>query len=688
MSLLLRSSALRKLGGAAAPRADRRLTPWTFVLAFLVFQVAFYYAYRYGMAFSQAVASPFWFPDSVLLCALLLSPPRVWAIFVLGALPIRVFSEVARDIPLWFLLSTYAIDSVRGVLTALILRRVLKNPLRFETVQEFASFCLWAVVLVPAASALAGAFARQALGHAFWPSWEQWFLGNALAHLVVTPAILYWVFGARWDVRATTRGRWLEGGLLALGLVVSGYVAFGTQSEGPGFADSRFYAPVPFLFWAAIRFGMLGASGAIAAIAFLSVEAALEGRGPFAGHSPGDTAAALQQFLLLRAAPLYLVAILIEQRKGVEQSLRESQERMSLAAMAADLWLWEWDLLKDQIWLTNPGGGHAGAGRFAPMRFETFLQTVHPEDRSEVLGGLSRCRSGADYEGKYRLSLSGRLRWIATVGRVELNASGRVIRIRGVSRDITRSREVEQQVQQQRDELAHLSRVAALGELSGSLAHELNQPLAAILTNAQAAQRFLAQDRHDPKDIREILDDIVADDARASAIIQRLRQLFKRGRIQSEPIEINDLISDALKLAENDLARDAIDLRTELTLDLPPILGDRIQLQQLLLNLIGNACNAMVEGAADGRRLVLRTAPVDGDGVCVSVTDSGPGIPDECLPRIFDPFFTTRPDGMGLGLTVCRTIIGGHRGKLWAENNADRGASFHFVLPCAETATT
>ena len=141
MSLLLRSSALRKLGGAAAPRADRRLTPWTFVLAFLVFQVAFYYAYRYGMSFSQAVASPFWFPDSVLLCALLLSPPRVWAIFVLGALPIRVFSEVARDIPLWFLLSTYAIDSVRGVLTALILRRVLKNPLRFETVQEFASSC-------------------------------------------------------------------------------------------------------------------------------------------------------------------------------------------------------------------------------------------------------------------------------------------------------------------------------------------------------------------------------------------------------------------------------------------------------------------------------------------------------------------------------------------------------------------
>jgi len=696
MSLLLRSSGLLKLVDTDGSRDRRNASFWSAalqgrsalvrsVVTVCVFEIAFYFAYRYGMAFSQAVASPFWFPDSVLLCALLLSRPGAWPVFILGALPIRLFSEVAHDIPLWFLMTTSVIDSVRGILTALVLRRVLKDPIRFETVQEFAAFCLWAVLVIPAATAVGGGLARHALGDDFWSAWERWFLGNAIAHLVVTPAILYWVFRAGWDIRAVNLKRRLEAALLAIGLVVSAYVAFDTPAGVHGFAESRFYAPVPFLFWAAIRFGMSGASGAIVVMAFLAVQAALEGHGPFAGRSPAGTALALQHFLLLRAAPLYLVAILIEQRKRVEQTLRESQERMTLAAMAADLWLWEWDLVEDQIWLTNPGRGQDGVGRFAPMRFDAFMQTVHPDDRAAVMDGLAKCMGGADYEGKYRITLGGRPRWIATVGRIELGPSGKPIRIRGISRDITRSQQVEQQVQQQRDELAQLSRVAALGELSGSLAHELNQPLTAILTNAQAAQRFLAQGRGDPNDIREILSDIVADDQRAAEIIQRLRQLFKRGHVQRQPMEANELVRDALRLAQSELAAQAIDVRTELADDLPPITGDRVQLQQLLLNLIVNACNAMADAAPAGRRLLVRTAVGDGDGIRVTVADSGSGIPPECLPRIFDPFFTTRAEGMGLGLTVCRTIISGHRGKLWAENNLDHGASFHFVVPRSET---
>src|SRR5262245_59871764 len=183
------------------------------LLAFCVFETAFYVAYRYGMSFSQACASPFWFPDSVLLCALLLSRPGSWWLFVLGALPIRLYSEVARDMPFWFLLATFALDSARGLLTDVALRRFLKNPIRFDTVQAFALFCLWAVLLIPAVAAFGGAAARHVLGHDFWPAWEQWFLGDALAHLVVTPAILYWVFGAPWKMRAPGVTRWVEGGL-------------------------------------------------------------------------------------------------------------------------------------------------------------------------------------------------------------------------------------------------------------------------------------------------------------------------------------------------------------------------------------------------------------------------------------------------------------------------------------------
>jgi signal transduction histidine kinase len=654
------------------------------VLAFCLFEAAFHVAYVLGMSFSPTTASPFWFPDSVLLCALLLCPPRFWLLIVLGALPIRVFSAVARDVPLWFLLTTFVIDSVKGVVAALALRRFTKNPLRFETLRDFALFCLWAVLLIPAASAFAGAAAFQALGDDFRVAWERWFLGDALTHLVVTPAILYWVFRPSWSFDAD-RKRWLEAGLLMAGLIVAGYMAFDTRS-GFGFLEPRFYAPVPFLFWAAIRFGMPGATGAVALISFLSVDAALAGRGFFAGQSPAATAHALQHFLLLRAAPLYFVAVLIEQRAAVERSLRESQERTRLAVTAAEIVLSEWDIARDRLWVVDPNPAIAPS---APVRFEEFLQTIHPDDRERYRKRLRDAMRGEGVlEGRYRVVLPGtKVRWMAWAGRIEFDAARNPIRLHAASRDITRRVQVEQQVKQQRDEMAYLSRVALLGELSGSLAHELNQPLAAILSNAQAALRFLNLNRFDPQELREILEDIIADDRRAGDIIRGLRQLFERGRVQQQPVDMNLVVRDVLKLAQTELMITNIDLQTNLA-ELPVVRGDRVQLQQLLLNLISNACNAMSGVEGPGRRLTVSTSFVAEEGVRVTVSDRGHGIDDRDLPRLFEPFFTTRPGGMGLGLTVCRTIVTAHRGRLWAENNADRGASFHFVVPHAEATSS
>ena len=215
--------------------------------------MAYYFAYRYGMSFSQAAASPFWFPDSILLCALLISPPRRWWILILAILPIRLFSEVAVGIPAWFLLATSAINSAKGIVTALVLRWLIDNPLRLKTVREFALFFLFAVLLVPATGAFAGAAVRTAFDHDFWLSWQQWFLGDVLAQLIITPAILYWVFGAPGNLRARSSRRLVEGGLLAAGLIVTGYLATNTEISSVDFTESRFYAPVPFLFWAAIR---------------------------------------------------------------------------------------------------------------------------------------------------------------------------------------------------------------------------------------------------------------------------------------------------------------------------------------------------------------------------------------------------------------------------------------------------
>src|SRR6185312_14413726 len=191
-------------------------------VGFSAFVVAFYFGYRYGMSFSQAAASPFWFPDSILLCALLVSPPRRWWIFVLAPLPIRLFSEVAAGIPYWFLLVTFALDSAKGLLAALALRWCISNPARLESVREYSLFFLIAVLLIPAAVAFGGAAVRSLLSHDFWAAWRQWFLGDALAQLIVTPAILYWIFGAPWKAAAHNVKRWVEGGLLATGLIVTG----------------------------------------------------------------------------------------------------------------------------------------------------------------------------------------------------------------------------------------------------------------------------------------------------------------------------------------------------------------------------------------------------------------------------------------------------------------------------------
>jgi PAS domain S-box-containing protein len=279
------------------------------------------------MSFSQATASHFWFPESVLLCALLLTPRRSWWMFVLGALPIRLILPTEPGMPFWFLFDTFVVDSATGVVTALALQRCLADALRLRTVRDFAIYCLIAVVLVPAGAAFLGAGARDFLGHDYWEAWRQWFLGNALTNLVITPAILYGLLGAARSSKPAPPARWIEGLVVMTGLIVASYVAFETTPAARGFAEPQFYAPIPFLFWAALRFGIPGASAGVAVITIISVTAALRGEGPFAGYSPNDTALALQEFLLLRAAPLYLVGILTEQKAASDEQLTRSEQR-------------------------------------------------------------------------------------------------------------------------------------------------------------------------------------------------------------------------------------------------------------------------------------------------------------------------------------------------------------------------
>jgi two-component system sensor kinase FixL len=247
--------------------------------------------------------------------------------------------------------------------------------------------------------------------------------------------------------------------------------------------------------------------------------------------------------------------------------------------------------------------------------------------------------------------------------------------------DVTERKRVELDAQRSRQELAHFTRVSTMGELTASLAHELNQPLTGILANAQAARRFLDATPPDLTEVHEILSDIIEDDKRAAEVIRRLRDLLRKGESQQLPLDLNTLIRDVAKLVSSDAVIRNVAVTLVLDSDLPPVSGDRIQLEQVILNLLLNGMEAMGESAGDERPLVIRTERTETKGAHVSVRDAGIGLHAGTQELVFEPFYTTKPAGMGMGLAIARSIIEAHGGNIWAANNPARGATFHFTLP-------
>ncbi len=247
--------------------------------------------------------------------------------------------------------------------------------------------------------------------------------------------------------------------------------------------------------------------------------------------------------------------------------------------------------------------------------------------------------------------------------------------------DVSERKRIELEAQRSRQELAHFTRVSTMGELTASLAHELNQPLTGILANAQAARRFLDASPPDLGEVQEILGDIIEDDKRAAEVIQRLRDLLRKGESQQLPLDLNAVIRDVAKLVSSDAVIRNVTLTLVLDPDLPIVIADRVQLQQVILNLLINGMEAMGDTVGGERPLVVRTECTEAKGVHVSVRDAGPGLRDGTQEMVFEPFYTTKPAGMGMGLAIARSIIEAHEGAIWAVNNATRGAAFHFTLP-------
>ena len=528
--------------------------------AALAVAIGYYLAARLGFAFTLQPhpISTLWPPNALLMAALLLAPARWWWVLLGAALPAHLLAELQSGVPLAMVLGWYASNCSEALIGAALVRAFLRAPLRFDSLRSAGVFLLFGVLVAPLASSFLDAGLVTLIGFGegdYWTLVRMRFSSNVLAELTLVPLIVTWATWRPRELRDALPKQLAEIVGVFAGVLTTSVVAFELPLLDANTAPALFYAPLPFLLWAAVRLGPRGTASALAVMVVVTIWGAVHGLGPFAGGTPQDTARAMQLFLISVSVPLLLLAVALE-------------------------------------------------------------------------------------EG----------------GKAELDAH------------------------EQRLQLTHLSRVAMLGELSGGIAHELNQPLTAILSNAQAAQHFLAGKEIDREELSEILKDIIAADQRAGEVIHRLRALFKKGESHLQPLDANELVREVLSIAHGDLVTRAVEVLPELAPQLPLIEGDRVQLEQVMLNLLMNGCDAMSAGGADGRRLSIRSRSSD-SSVQISFTDLGPGFRAEDYDKLFQPFYTTKPQGLGLGLSISRSIVTAHGGQLWGSSSPGHGATFHIALP-------
>jgi PAS domain S-box-containing protein len=365
-----------------------------------------------------------------------------------------------------------------------------------------------------------------------------------------------------------------------------------------------------------------------------------------------------------------------------QEALRESENRFRQVTELISDFVWEVDA--DGLYTyTSPTVerilGYAPEELVGKKHFyDLFAPEVREELKSDALSVFAQRRQFQEFPN-VNVDKSGRIVHLETSGRPILDEAGNLLGYRGADTDVTDRRNAEMETQRIRQELALFSRVATMGELTASIAHELNQPLTAILSNAQAALRLIQNEQATPEGLHEIFEDIVSDDQRAAEIIRSLRTLLKKGNDGQEPLLLNDMIRDIFPIVRSDALAKNVSVTLDMGSPARRVKGDRVQLQQVILNLAINAFEAM-EASEGSRELKLKTFR-DNEEIVLAVSDSGPGIPADKLAAIFEPFFTTKLTGLGMGLPLCRTIIAAHGGRIWAENNPNGGATFQIALP-------
>lgn len=382
------------------------------------------------------------------------------------------------------------------------------------------------------------------------------------------------------------------------------------------------------------------------------------------------------------------VALDITERRRVEQSLRAMQERLEAATQATELGVWDWNVATGEVSFSDRWQTMLGyePGEVAP-NYLSWENSLHPDDKPRVMEALRNHLTGRapDYAVEMRLrTKSGDWKWVLASGKVVLrDAAGKPLRMTGTHLDISARKEAEELARQHSEQLAHVSRVSTIGEMASTLAHEMAQPLSAILYYAQGAAARMRRDATPARDVAAIFEKISKQAARAGEFIRQIKAFVRNARPTHVLGDANEPVIDAIALAEPLIRQNGIDLRLDLGQGLPQVVMDKIQIEQVILNLVRNAVEAMEQSPRAGRRLEVRTALVQDHFIQYVVSDAGPGIPPDAAARLFEPFFTTKPGGTGLGLPMSRSIIEAHDGTLRIQSSECGGTTVSFTLPIA-----
>jgi two-component system sensor kinase FixL len=705
----------------------------------LVVAAGYYAGVQIGLAltFRPATTSVLWPPNAILTAALLMVPPRIWWVCLAAALPVHILLELQSGFSAGLTALLFVTNCSEALLAAVAVRALSGGSTGFDSFRRVAAFIGGAGLLAPIVSSFAdAAVVNQLRGEPYWDVWRVRVFANALTELSVAPAIIL-----GWQAIQSLRARrppvrwvieWFAFVAVLLALAVLVFGRPGVRDALPGSPPTPIVLLLPVFGWAAMRFGVGGVSAALLGSAMVASYETAAGLRPFASLRPADSLIAVQMILAVVAMPLMLLAGLLGDRRQALEKLAARLRFEKLLSSVAGSFL---RLTDDEAALTNAltrvseffdadcvsvlqlsdGDIELGAQseRCEPNVAGLTVQALRERSPSAIARALNgetvvltsddMSPSAAPQAGRsdapgFRflaiLPFAGsdvvRGAMLLATTRERLVSESDLAQLRLIADVIATARgrrRAELDAQRSRQEVAQMARRSSMGELASALAHQLNQPLAAIMANAQASQRLLRSSTPPVSELSEGLDDIVQDCRRASDVVRRVRDMVAPSRVQRAPLDLTDVVREVGMLLASDTLIRRVRLTFEFDGDRALIYGDRVLLQQAVLNVIVNAIDAVADLRESDRVVTVWTGSAGDNHLRVRVRDRGKGLPPGLETQVFEPFFSTKSTGLGMGLAIARSIVESHGGTIQLESDpAGGGVVVTIMLPVAELA--